>query len=421
MHHNLIFNNKNLQVSFKSLCLLNFLYFKQANGNALPQLKKTAMADFMGVYRSALSAEIDELSKAKVLESSKVLIDEGKLKKSTIIDASKLTFLPVKHRKLNDLLLERMYTDRTIKGRRKRLNEKNCLLLCLLLSFADESGRITQLSQTNIKSLLNISEAQLKSQLQKLKKLSILEVRLPGGSYHAVAGRVKSKLQLNLTIIESLALTEHASTRDSLYLDRVKTEPKVELIELRSVSRLAELLQSSSEKTKRLASQGLIHPLKRLEGFSEALGGAKATEKARFYSYLGKLCIGYAELLINKLSDQIPSIAYLPFDRLAELAKSDKKLQRAATHIYRQIFKDLSLRGLLEFYCLENNYKADSPGVRELVSEQKQLIFRTTVMATALIVSEVYTQLFKDNDNSALPKNLRLRLCRNDNELLVIH
>lgn len=114
MHYNLIFNTKNLKVSFKSLCLLNFLYFKQANGNALPQLKKTAVADFMGVYRSALSAEIDELSKAKVLESSKVLINEGKLKKTTVIDASKLNFLSVKHRKLTDLLLEKMYTDRTI-------------------------------------------------------------------------------------------------------------------------------------------------------------------------------------------------------------------------------------------------------------------------------------------------------------------
>lgn len=82
---------------------------------------------------------------------------------------------------------------------RQGMDRKNALLLATLLAFADEAGRVRDLSDLDLSRLTGFnSDHQLKCQMQRLQELGFVSKVVPGMTGSALFGVVKSCIYLNL-------------------------------------------------------------------------------------------------------------------------------------------------------------------------------------------------------------------------------
>ncbi|TRW48362.1 hypothetical protein FM042_09280 [Aliidiomarina halalkaliphila] len=245
----------------KSLCLASFLRLKINKHNTIVTSSTTEIAKIAGCNRKTIEAPFRELTESGLISTESVLDGKGDLVQALCFNEEKFAAIseaiPVEgascHDAVIDDLVSSMFQDLSIENRLAKLSPVNTLLLCSILSAADQNGITNSLSQNKLKKLFGFSTARLKSQLRKLQHLGLLEVLSVGGAEKG-KGRKISTLKLDVKKIRNAY--EHAQKQTSyiLIMDDLNITEAVTSANERGQS----FLRISNEETKDLfAAKGM--------------------------------------------------------------------------------------------------------------------------------------------------------------------
>jgi len=172
------------------------LFLKQSDKINLKT--RETIAESLGVGTNALKKYLDPLLDNEWISKGNVAINERLEKRFFVLKEDPLQMFEGPHLELIESLLNFMYSEREILGKADRLAPENIILLCFLLSRADADGVSEELSSSKLKSALGLSDAQLKSQITKLRRLKALKILVPGRVFKNIIGRQKTIYQIDI-------------------------------------------------------------------------------------------------------------------------------------------------------------------------------------------------------------------------------
>lgn len=181
-------------VSSKAHALHYHLYLLSSRAVVLPSTT-SKLAELLGVTDKSISPELRTLFANGLVRNNEIIRNVLEVQEGSY-DLLTGPFKPL----IEELLLG-MYKDRRLDSRKYRLSPTNTLFMCVLLSFSDDQGNVTNLSQSTMRKLTGMSPAQLKSQFKKLKSLSLLITKVRGGAFESGLGRIPSSYFLRIEFI----------------------------------------------------------------------------------------------------------------------------------------------------------------------------------------------------------------------------
>ncbi|MEC8925778.1 MAG: hypothetical protein VYD07_07690 [Pseudomonadota bacterium] len=176
----------------------------------LTSSSKEELGKTLGIGKNSLKSYLDPLLDRGWVVKDKSFTEGQVQVQFRLTSGDFLQLFECSHTPTIKLLIERMYTDRDILGKAGRLSPENSTILCLLLSRADRYGISEDLSRAEIKDQLYLTEAQLKSQLSKLRNLKLLRVAIPGRVFKNVIGRQNTIYRVNLFKLREILATGDA-------------------------------------------------------------------------------------------------------------------------------------------------------------------------------------------------------------------
>ncbi|WP_290654119.1 hypothetical protein [Idiomarina sp.] len=165
---------------------------------SLDQKTRAALGKSLGIGTNALKKYLDPLLDSEWISKDKTVVSGELETRFFPLKEDPLQLFEGSHIELIKSLLKCMYSERDILGKADRLSPENITLLCLLLSRADTHGVSEDLSSSEFKNILGMTDAQLKSQIKKLRRLRAIKVVVPGRVFKNVIGRQNTIYQVNV-------------------------------------------------------------------------------------------------------------------------------------------------------------------------------------------------------------------------------
>lgn len=325
-------------ISSKSLALLNYIVYQGGlSANIPPTLG--AVAKWIGVHRTTVSSELRELIDRGYLEKVNVHIEDGAVELRLRFNGSDLRHKQIAHDDILDLLITSMYSKMSITNRSQRLSPVNTLFLTLLLAYACPEGYVDQLTQTDMKQRLGFTDAQLKSQMRKLRKLGLLQNLVRGGAFRGLSGRVKSRLRLDLELltqfVRSTSLPKQSSPK--------AVKSKVEIISLETVRYIPDLFEANLQDSNGLCRAAPpLEPMKVYEDVVHEFISKNRFQRQRYYRYLTELCTSYAMTGLEKIGPHLTSLRVLAYEQQEEALDNEAILKDFNNTIVDSLKRDLN-------------------------------------------------------------------------------
>lgn len=166
--------------------------------DSLDQKTREALGKSLGIGTNALKKYLDPLLNSEWITKDKITINGKNEARFFPLKEDPFQLFEGPHIELIKSLIKYMYSERDILGKADRLSPENIILLCLLLSRADTHGISDDLSSSELKGTLGVSDAQLKSQITKLRRLGAIKIAVPGRVFKNIIGRQSTIYQVNV-------------------------------------------------------------------------------------------------------------------------------------------------------------------------------------------------------------------------------
>lgn len=385
------------KLSPRALSLFNYIVYRGSLSANLPPTLG-GVAKWVGVHRTTISGELRELIDNGCLEKVNVRVDEDVVELRLLVNGSELEHLELTHAHDDTLdpLVTNMYSAMSISSRGQRLSPVNTLLLMLLLAYADQEGYIDKLSQTVMKKRLGFTDAQLKSQLAKLKKLGVLQTIVPGGAFHSISGRVKSKLRLDLELLARIA----RSTTSVGQKFSTAASFNATIISLETCRYIPDLFETNLQEKKRRCRA--THPLEPMKIYSQVIYtfiSKNKSQRYRYYRYLVELCTSYAMIGVTKVAPHLTALRKLPYGQLAAAVDDDPELSGFDKDIADYLQRDLNLDRVTQLASTteasepkssehEDGQKDNEPRIEDELEKQKTAFIETLRKLTWAILMD---------------------------------
>lgn len=191
------------------------LYYKllfHKRFHSLDQKTKAALGKSLGIGKNTLKKYLDPLLDSEWISKDKTVVSGELETRFFPLKEDPLQLFEGSHIELIKSLLKCMYSERDILGKADRLSPENIILLCLLLSRADTHGVSEDLSNSELKNIFGMTDAQLKSQITKLRRLRAIKVVVPGRVFKNIIGRQNTIYQVNVDRLSMQFLKDDART-----------------------------------------------------------------------------------------------------------------------------------------------------------------------------------------------------------------
>lgn len=312
-------NGLDRPLSARALALINKLEIcSEALTDCHPTLE--GLSKLLGVHRTTIDGDVRELKDKDYLKTTKVTRDDERMETRFLVKTGRLIPREINSPSVFSELMEAMYNGISVKHRDKKLSPINLLLVALLMSAEDAVGS-TKLSQTEIMKMIGFSEPQLKSQMNKLENLGVLQKLVSGGTFNGVTGRAKSKLRLNYRRLKQLLKLSFTEGVSAISEDR----PKASRITLSSPLNFATLFKFHLNESNIPWSRST--PCKPKEILPKSICSFVSVinpNQLRYNRHLADLSIFYATLALTELPDEIIKIKRRSFsDYPRAIAESD--------------------------------------------------------------------------------------------------